>query len=64
MTKKIFFPHISGTWKDTSSSYSRKISSVPALVAIYKLSVPDEVEHEGTGFTGLTTILDSLLYRF
>ena len=32
-----------------------------ALAAIYKLSVPGEVEHEGTGFTGLTTILDPLL---
>ena len=43
----------------------RRSSACQQIAVIYKLGVPlDEVEREGTGFTGLTTIQVSQLYRF
>ena len=42
----------------------KRSSACQQIAVIYKLSVPlDEVEREGTGFTGLTTIQVSQLYR-
>ena len=42
----------------------KRSSACQQIAVIYKLGVPlGEVEREGTGFTGLTTIQVSQLYR-